>query len=121
MTDKTYNGWTNYETWRVNLEIFDGMTAVDLTGRRVPCVSELKDALRDYALDVIETSSPEGLARDYALAFLDAVDWWSIANHIMADELRDELAADDTADEPDETYDAWGVNTKNTFNTNPGA
>ena len=25
MNDKTYNGWTNYATWRVNLEIFDGM------------------------------------------------------------------------------------------------
>ena len=24
MTDKTYNGWTNYATWRVNLEVFDG-------------------------------------------------------------------------------------------------
>ena len=22
--DNTYNGWTNYETWRVMLEIFDG-------------------------------------------------------------------------------------------------
>ena len=21
-----YNGWTNYETWRVNLEMFDGMS-----------------------------------------------------------------------------------------------
>ena len=24
MSEK-YNGWTNYATWRVNLEIFDGM------------------------------------------------------------------------------------------------
>ena len=24
MSDKTYNGWTNYATWRVNLEMFDG-------------------------------------------------------------------------------------------------
>ena len=23
-TDNTYNGWTNYATWRVNLELFDG-------------------------------------------------------------------------------------------------
>jgi len=22
--ENTYNGWTNYETWRVNLELFDG-------------------------------------------------------------------------------------------------
>jgi len=25
MTD-SYNGWTNYATWRVNLEMFDGAT-----------------------------------------------------------------------------------------------
>ena len=25
MNDTKYNGWTNYATWRVNLEIFDGM------------------------------------------------------------------------------------------------
>ena len=24
MKDTTYNGWTNYATWRVNLEMFDG-------------------------------------------------------------------------------------------------
>lgn len=24
MGDVTYNGWTNYPTWRVNLEMFDG-------------------------------------------------------------------------------------------------
>ena len=34
-----YNGWTNYETWRVNLEIFDGfdreICGLDLTnGKR---------------------------------------------------------------------------------------
>ena len=23
-TENTYNGWTNYETWRLNLELFDG-------------------------------------------------------------------------------------------------
>jgi hypothetical protein len=24
MSDTKYNGWTNYATWRVNLEMFDG-------------------------------------------------------------------------------------------------
>jgi hypothetical protein len=27
--DRKYNGWTNYETWRVNLEIFDGISGED--------------------------------------------------------------------------------------------
>lgn len=80
-----YNGWANYETWRVNLEIFDGMTARDLTGSRVPTISELKDAAKEYAQQLIESTSPEGFARDYALAFLDAVEWWEIANRLAAD------------------------------------
>ncbi len=28
MTEQ-YNGWANYETWRVNLEMLDGMTPED--------------------------------------------------------------------------------------------
>ena len=81
-----YNGWANYATWRVNLEIFDGMSASDLTGKRVNCASEVKDACADYALNLIEDLSQEGLARDYARAFLSDVNWWEIANHLMADE-----------------------------------
>jgi hypothetical protein len=29
MNDQKYNGWTNYATWRVNLEIFDGIDLMD--------------------------------------------------------------------------------------------
>lgn len=79
----TYNGWTNYATWRVNLEIFDGMNARDITGRAVPVISELKDALRELAEETIESTSGEGLARDYALAFLSDVNWWEIANTML--------------------------------------
>ena len=95
--DNTYNGWTNYATWRVNLEIFDGMTARDVTGRGLPAVSDLKDALREYAEEAVEATSTEGLARDYALAFLSDVDWWDIANHMIAD--ADEEETDDETEE----------------------
>jgi hypothetical protein len=80
----TYNGWTNYATWRVNLEIFDGMSAVDL-GSMLP--SELKDICREMAEEIIEQTTSEGLGRDYAMSFLSDVDWWSIADHLIgADE-----------------------------------
>lgn len=90
-----YNGWTNYETWRVNLEIFDGMTARKLTGSFAPTISELKDAAKEYAHQMIEDSSPEGLARDYALAFLDAVEWWEIADHLAEDVENSETERDE--------------------------
>jgi hypothetical protein len=85
-----YNGWANYATWRVNLEIFDGMSASDLTEKRVNCASEVKDVCAEYAENLIEEASQEGLARDYARAFLSDVDWWEIANHLMADEDEEE-------------------------------
>lgn len=79
----SYNGWTNYATWRVNLEIFDGMTADDFTAGRIPVASELKDDIREYAEELIEQTSSPGLARDYAFAFLSDVNWWEIADHLI--------------------------------------
>lgn len=85
----SYNGWTNYATWRINLELFDGVNAYQLSGRFVNSPSEIKDFARDYAENLIYETSTEGLARDYALAFLSDVEWWEIANHLIAN-LEDE-------------------------------
>lgn len=78
-----YNGWKNYATWRVNLEIFDGMTARDVTGRALPTVSEVAEGAREWAEEAIYVTSKDGLARDYALAFLSDVDWYEIADHLI--------------------------------------
>jgi hypothetical protein len=68
-----YNGWTNYETWRVHLEIFDGMEIdQEMTHEDV----------KDYAEQIIEDTSTPGLARDYALAFLSEVNWGEIADNL---------------------------------------
>lgn len=85
----SYNGWSNYATWRINLELFDGVNAYQLSGRFVNSPSEIKDLARDYAENLIYETSTEGLARDYALAFLSDVEWWEIANHLIAN-LEDE-------------------------------
>jgi hypothetical protein len=78
-----YNGWTNYATWRVNLEIFDGMSADDRGWRGMECW-ELAPILRECAEDIIEQTAPEGLAREYAFAFLQDVNWREIARHLIA-------------------------------------
>jgi hypothetical protein len=84
MNDKTYNGWTNYATWRVNLEIFDDFRVMDT--HLLDDVYELGQYLRDTAEVYIEDSSTEdGLARDYALAFLSDVNWREIAQHMIDD------------------------------------
>lgn len=69
MSNNTYNGWTNYATWRVNLEIFDGSEG--------PWDHH---SAKEFAEEIIFQTSPEGLARDYAMAFLSDVNWYEIAN-----------------------------------------
>tara|TARA_R110002167_G_scaffold43208_1_gene130770 strand:- start:1167 stop:1397 length:231 start_codon:yes stop_codon:yes gene_type:complete len=65
MTTKTYMGWTNYETWRVNLEFFDGD---DWAGWE-------PDAMREAVEDMIDDGPPFNLVTSLAMAFIDAVDW----------------------------------------------
>ncbi len=54
MSDTTYNGWSNYATWRINLEIFDGFDPSDYYSSFDPTdVHELADSLQQYAEEVI--------------------------------------------------------------------
>jgi hypothetical protein len=82
MTDTTYNGWRNYETWRVNLEVFDGMDVQEM-GWHCLELYKLGEALKDYANEVLECGASEGLALDYARAFVSNVDWFEIARHML--------------------------------------
>jgi hypothetical protein len=68
-----YNGWSNYETWRVHLELFDGSD----------CAYDSPDDLQWWAQEVIEQTSTEGIARDWALAFIDEVNWKEIYDMLM--------------------------------------
>ena len=90
MTDR-YNGWTNYETWRINLEVLDGMTIEDfgfdlreLDTDDVADVEKLGMALVMYTCELIEGQA-SGFALDLAHSFLARVDWAEIAEHLIAD------------------------------------
>ena len=72
MNDTKYNGWTNYATWRVNLEMFDGSDQFWTA-----------DSAREFVEEIIIDSTPEGVARDYALAFIADVNWHEIAQHYL--------------------------------------
>lgn len=84
-----YNGWTNYATWRVNLEIFDGLEPADIW--KGLDKYDLADCLREYAHEIIDQTG-EGLAVDYAKAFLMDVNWREIAQS-MIETYSDEEAA----------------------------
>jgi hypothetical protein len=83
MTDKTYNGWTNYATWRVALEIFDGLNPIEDWGLEGETLteSELAELLQEHAEELVSQTAPEGLALDYALAFMSDVNWYEIASN----------------------------------------
>jgi hypothetical protein len=91
MTEQ-YNGWANYETWRVNLEMLDGMTPEDF-GYRIYytdaaslayVVNNLKMNLEEYVWDSVGQDA-KGFALDLAESFLSKVDWEEIAEHMVAD------------------------------------
>lgn len=97
MTKETYNGWSNYETWRINLEIFDGMDAQDFSGvdDAEPDIYEISLQLKDYAEEIIFLDShiggktPSSLMEDYARAFLSDVNWYEIAKHMVNDYIAE--------------------------------
>lgn len=86
-TDNKYNGWTNYATWRINLEMFDGLSLGDFWGFSDDEPStleayELGEVLKSYAEESLEEYA-EGIALGYALAFLSDVNWSEIASHLI--------------------------------------
>jgi hypothetical protein len=83
-TDNTYNGWTNYATWRVNLEIFDGIDTAYF--RNLDDSYELSKELREYAEEFVTNFGqidPNSLAVSYAVSFLSYVNWQEIAESII--------------------------------------
>jgi len=80
-TDNKYNGWTNYATWRVNLELIDGYYIDEANTQEV---ADIANNLREYAEECVSLGQLEGsLALSYALAFLDDVNWHEIATHFI--------------------------------------
>lgn len=86
-----YNGWPNFATWKVHLELFDGIDPNELFPDDLE-IGELSDALRYYAREHVEETS-SGLACDWALAFLSDVNFYSIARH-----MRDAYPIEDAAE-----------------------
>jgi len=76
MDNTTHNGWTNYATWRVNLECFDGMDS---------CKGMTAEECEDLVTTHVCNESG-GLAVGYALLFLSDVNWHEIAEHLKDEE-----------------------------------
>lgn len=92
MSEK-YNGWANYATWRVNLECVDGDESYVDCG--ADDISELADCIQEN-IETIVSENAEGVALDYAMAFLHEVNWYEIAEHVADDY---EMFTDDEEEE----------------------
>jgi hypothetical protein len=78
----------------VNLEVFDGLEQSEMFDLSLP-LEQLRHVLQDYAEELIEMSvrdpNAPNLAFDYAMAFLSDVNWYEIAEHMIADR-KEEIA-----------------------------
>jgi hypothetical protein len=86
-----YNGWANYETWRTNLELFDGLDLTDFSldfDDRDGAVKELTAILEEYADETVEMDA-KGWAADIARSFLAQVDFEEIAEHMVDDYITE--------------------------------
>lgn len=74
MSDKKHNGWTNYQTWRVNLEILS-----DLEFNVEVTADDLK-AVVEY--EVFDPHPDMGLMESFARSFIAEVNFYEIASGI---------------------------------------
>ena len=78
MEDTKHNGWTNYATWRVNLELVSDIQFDEFT-----TAEEVADIVESILFDNKMLSS--GYVESYARAFLDQVNYHEIADAINFD------------------------------------
>jgi len=78
--NKEYNGWTNYATWRVNLEIIDG---IEIETKM--CAESIKEYVEDVVFSQYELGNGSHLVEDYARAFVSEVNFYEIAESINSE------------------------------------
>ena len=83
MTDKTYNGWSTYETWLVNLWLTNDMQDEDLTAsvKEANTTYEAKEILKDYVEELVPFQGITGLFADLLRGALSEVNWYEIVKN----------------------------------------
>ena len=82
-----HNGWTNYATWRINLEVIDGIVFETKT-----CAATIKEIIDDVVFS--QYDGMNSLMYDYASAFISEVNFYEIAQSIN-EELELQTKYDD--------------------------
>lgn len=95
MSDETYNGWTNYPTWAVNLWLGNDEVLYNLTvemaetyaGMNRPTI-ELADSIKNWVVNELAPDLGASFAADLLGYALDQVDWLEIATHWYEDAVE---------------------------------
>lgn len=108
MTDKTYNGWSSYETWLVNLwqdndqgsynynreraqEIYDRAREDEAFTKAERATFDLADALKEeYEQAQSEIVQGASVWSDLLGAALSEVNWHEIAEHLIGEVDKEE-------------------------------
>ena len=110
--DTTYNGWTNWETWLVNLWIDNdgyagGSLGVSEEADRIveqalndneqhealeESVGTLADWIEERLNEDLKVDEAKGLLLDILSGTLGSVNWYEIAKHYCEDALNDAIA-----------------------------
>lgn len=108
MTDTRYNGWTNYETWNLNLWLDNDQGTQEYwreraeqiyrdtdpgEDRRSDATNELAEALKDETQEN-QPQIDNGFYADILSAAVSEVNWYEIAEYWISD-VADEIDADE--------------------------
>jgi len=116
-----YNGWTNWETWKVNLELLDGLDAGDLNIEHYT-QEEYYEAGQAIEEHVEEWISMEYNANSFVSGivsgFMSDVNWSEIAKHLIDEWVENHQP--DEVDEEEEDETPHEFSTTNTFTVEEG-
>jgi hypothetical protein len=115
MTERGYNGWSNYETWNLALwigneegsegywrdatqEVYDDSEADRTFTRAERAALDLADRLKDEITEANPLADQASFFADVLSAAISEVNWYEIAEHWLEDIETEDEADDDEAD-----------------------